>query len=110
MIKSFVLTLIFWSLFIVTNTIGDAVRFYDVFHWYGDMRLWHFLKIWWMLWLFLTGWSASRLYDELWVGKFNTNKVIKFRIRISLSLAFFIAWFFLFRLILHETLMEIWRQ
>ncbi len=108
MIKSFVWTLIFWSLFIVTNTIGDAVRFYDVFHWYGDLRLWHFLKIWWMLWLFLTGWSARNLVDEIFPIRGVTKKAPG--LKVLGVLGFFLLWFFLFRLIVHESFMAMWRS
>jgi hypothetical protein len=107
MLKAFRWTLCFWSLFIVTNTIADAIRFYDVFHWYGDLRLWHFLKIWWMLWLFLTGWFGNNLWYGIWLYGFNTGK--RYRLKTVGLVAFFILWFIMLRLILHNTLMDIWK-
>jgi hypothetical protein len=121
MLKSFGWTLLFWSLFIVTNTIGDAVRFYDVFHWYGDLRLWHFLKIWWMLWLFLTGVFALRLWENVKYEIYHTGSFKfssgclefeprkKYRLKATLIFTFLLAWFFVFRLIAHNALMWIWR-
>ena len=109
MIKSFIWTLIFWSLFVLFNTVGDAILFYSVFPWYKNMDLWHWIKAIWMLWLFLTGVFAVRLYDKVtFTLTFDRALGVqdgKDYMRTALLL-FFLLW----RWGLHEACMKIWRQ
>ncbi len=125
MIKAFGLTLLFWTLFIFTNTVGDAIDFYAVFPWYGRMDIWHFLKYWWIGFAVLTGVFALRLwinikYDIHAQTKFYPNseykvstvhlKKKKYRFRATLTFVVLLFWFILLRHSLHEGLMWLWRQ
>lgn len=107
MIKSFVWTLIFWSLFILFNTVGDAIDFYAVFPWYGNMDLWHFLKYFWIGFAVLTGCGAIRLYDEMCHQMpFKASDIKKYKLKVVGVLVFFLLW----RWGLHEALMWKWRS
>lgn len=103
MIRLFKWTLIFWTLFIITNTIGDATRFYSGFTFFGDMRLWHLLKFFWIAWLWTTGAFSILLLERIYF-------IVKYKLKMIGVIIFFIAWFFLFRWITHEAFMSIWRQ
>ncbi len=110
MIKSFVWTLIFWSLFVLFNTISDAILFYSVFPWYNNMDLWHFLKYFWIGFAVLTGVFANELwYDVTKVDIVYGIKKSKIRLKRFIVFAFLLLWFLLLRWGLHEGLMEIWR-
>lgn len=108
MIKSFVWTLIFWSLFILFNTIGDAIDFYRVFPWYDNMDLWHTLKYFWIGFAVATGWFAYQLYD--WLQSVRYIAYWGVRARKTTAIAFILLFFLLFRWGLHEGLMWLWRQ
>lgn len=108
MFKAFGWTLLFWSLFIITNTVADAINFYAVFPLYKDMTVWHWLKVFWMLWLFLTGFFANKLFDLINYEYVCLNKR-RWPKRIGFTISL-LVWFLLLRWGLHEFLMYIWRQ
>jgi hypothetical protein len=114
MIKSFVWTLVFWTLFVLFNSIGDAIDFYKVFPWYGNMDLWHLLKYFWIGFAVLTGWFAHGLAYSVWLNAFKvarkTEEKIKYKLKTIAVSGFFFFWFLILRWILHETFMWIWRQ
>lgn len=113
MIKSFVWTFVFWTLFVLFNSVGDAIDFYKVFPWYGNMALWHFLKYFWIGFAVLTGVFSCKLYWAV-LRHDITKKPLKANIpklkNKVVVITFLLLWFLLFRWILHETLMWIWRQ
>ena len=96
MIKSFALTFVFWTLFIITNTLGDANRFYKGFYFYGQMRLWHALKFLWLFFALATGYCFNDLIEASNIG--------------ILGYGFLVVWFVVLRWILHEALMKKWRN
>lgn len=113
MIKSFILTAIFWSLFTITNSVTDAILFYQKFIWYGMNDLWHYLKYLWILFAVLTGWNAVRLWDEIWLQKVLIWRIDKlkekpYKLRVVGILSFLLLWFIFLRWILFEKLMKRW--
>ena len=109
MLKAFGLTLLFWTLFIFTNTVADAIDFYAVFPLYGRMDIWHCLKYFWIGFAVLTGWFARDLYHKVsFTMPFDRalgSQDGKIYMRTALLL-----FFLLYRWGLHEGLMAIWRQ
>lgn len=113
MIKSFVWTLTFWTLFVLFNTVGDAIDFYAAFPWYGNMDLWHFLKYFWIGFAVLTGYYACYLYYKIWnfVYLKETHRTAKqARRKAAHRFTLLLLFFLLYRWGLHEFLMYIWRQ
>ena len=122
MIKAFVWTFIFWSLFVLFNTVGDAILFYSVFPWYKNMGLWHFLKYFWIAFAVLAGVFAIRLWSRIKYeiyptkcSRFDPHTLTysqheKYRLKATLIFLFLLAWFIALRKILHEALMWQWRQ
>ncbi len=113
MIKSFVWTLIFWTLFVLFNTVGDAILFYSAFPWYKNMDLWHFLKYFWIGFGALTGFFARSIFDEIWsynYSMYHKNYTNRSHWQKAGITVFFLAWFFAVRYGLHEALMWKWRQ
>lgn len=127
MIKFFVLTFISWTLFVLFNTVGDAIDFYAVFPWYGNMDLWHFLKYFWIGFAVLTGIFAIRLWMRIKYDIFHRipdnvagflfgerdtiyRKNKKYRLKSTLIFLFLLAWFIALRYSLHEALMWQWRN
>lgn len=102
MLRAFGWTLLFWTLFVLFNTVSDAVLFYSVFPWYKNMDLWHLLKYFWIGFAVLTGWIASDMnyYYTYRMGKYRRYAIM----------GFLLLWFLLLRWILHEGLMWQWRQ
>lgn len=99
MIKPFILIFIFVNLFVILNTIGDAINFYRVFKYYKNMKLWHTLKYGWMFCAVAAGYFLN---DLIHAAPQNSDRYV--------FILFFIAWFCFLRLILHETLMAKWRK
>jgi len=128
MIKSFVLTFVFWSLFTITNSIGDAIDFYKVFPWYGNMDLWHNLKYLWIGFAVLTGVFAMLLLVHVkYIVRYKTRishalsmpysyKVIelskrtKYKLKGCLISGFLLLYFLFLRWIVFEALMGKWQQ
>ncbi|KKN78292.1 hypothetical protein LCGC14_0351510 [marine sediment metagenome] len=115
MTKAFSLTFLFWTLFTITNSVTDAILFYQNFAWYGDKWLWHFLKYWWIGFAVLTGWFAVRLWDEIWyqkvlIWKVDGHKPKPYKLRTAGILGFLLLWFLFLRWILFETLMKKWSE
>ncbi len=127
LLKSFGLTALFWSLFTITNSVGDAIDFMERFPWYGNSDLWHTLKYFWIGFAVLTGVFALRLWQNikynifypqsenaaaLLFGECDTayRKNKKYRLKASLIFGFLLAWFIALRYILFETLLEKWSK
>ncbi len=124
MLKSFIWTAIFWSLFTITNSVGDAIDFMERFPWYGNSWLWHFLKYWWIGFAVLTGVFALRLWMNIKYSVYREPKSVyfyfkrdiiyeqkeKYRLRATLTFAFLLLWFLALRWILFEKLLEKWSQ
>lgn len=129
MIRSFALTMLFWSLFIITNSVTDAILFYSAFPWYKNMDLWHFLKFWWIGFAVLTGVFAIRLwmnvkytiyrvlarpYSGIMSFEFNSGgdwvlkKKKKYRLKSASIFGFLLLYFLFLRWILFEELMKKW--
>lgn len=111
MIKSFIWTAIFWSLFTATNSVGDAIDFMERFPWYGNSDLWHFLKYWWIFFAVMTGWFTSNLCDGIW-QRYSPKVITGKRawLRVASVFAFLLAWFIALRYIIFETLMGKWSK
>lgn len=128
MIKSFMWTAIFWSLFTITNSVGDAIDFMERFPWYGNSDLWHFLKYWWIGFAVLTGVFALRLWTRVKytishkiriegglseVYSYKATEHVKretYRLKASLIFGFLLAWFIALRYFLFEELMDKWSK
>ena len=83
-----------WSIFILFNTMGDAIEFYRVFVWYKNRKLWHTFKYIWI---------AGAVGTGVFFGIFaqRTNPFVWLTTIVAL------CWY---RLFLHEGLMFIWRK
>ncbi len=103
MLKSFTLVFIFTNLFIILNTIGDAINFYRVFRWYKNMKLWHTLKYGWLFCAVAVGYLLNDLIEATYQIKGCHTCSIWY-------VLFFLGWFIMLRAILHETLMAKWRK
>ncbi|KKL45484.1 hypothetical protein LCGC14_2355200 [marine sediment metagenome] len=94
MIKSFILTFIFWTLFIIIDSIMDAIKVYTKFIWYKNSKLWHRLKYFRIGFCVATGWCAYGLY--LSISGYEHG-----------LFSFLLLWFLFLRWILFEGLMKI---
>ena len=95
MIKPFILTSVCWAIFILIDSVMDAILFYQKFIWYKKNKLWHQLKYFRIAFSVGTGWFAYQLH--LIISGYEYTVYI-----------FLLSWFILFRLIKFETLMERW--
>ena len=116
MIKSFIWTGIFWTLFTITNSITDSILFYQNSPWYDNSDLWHFLKYWWIGFAVLTGVFAIRLWTRIkyniyhvpysYLTKLHERKT--YRLKVWSIFGFLLLYFLLLRWIIFETLLEKW--
>ncbi len=114
MLKAFGLTLVFWTLFTLTNSIGDAITFYAVFPHYGNMELWRLLKYFWIGFAVLTGFFARGLINQFWIDWCDWGGLPEQKWKLCTRkqvgvVVFLLLWFLLLRWILHNAFMSIWR-
>ncbi len=103
------LVFIFWTLFTLTNSVADAVRFYRGFEFFGEMRLWHILKFFWLGFAVMTGFYCRMIFEGIFYNDYGKPKK-KRRLKYVAVFVFLLVWFCVLRWVFHEAFMDNWRN
>ena len=99
------LTLLFWTIYIILNSIMDSIIWHSGMFWYQNLTAWHWIKPFAILACGMSFWFGRSLYLHILDVSyaFGWKKT-----RIGLTIAFFIFYGMLWRWVFFEHFIDKW--